>query len=79
MYPLDIWHLQAKSALDFSNKMGWIHPLSWALNRTIKVFKVSTVKRALSSDLAIFFLLPLGRGAWCMACVRVYFQYHPYT
>ena len=44
-----------------------------------KVFKVSIVKRALPSDLAMFFSLPLVRGVQILACVWFYFQYQVST
>ena len=61
--------LQFPASLEFSNKMGWIYPTSWALYTTIQSIQGINNQKGPLSDLTIFFLLSIFSvvtGVWAV-------------
>ena len=55
--------------------MGWIHPTSWALYKTIECLQSLNSKKGPPFILShIFSSLPLVRGALHLACASFYFS-----
>ena len=53
--------------------MGWVHPTSWTLYTTIEILQSLNSQKVSPFRLIHICILPLGSGAWRLACVQVYF------